>query len=63
MRARYGMVQGRFQPFHCGHWQYARVALARCDHLIVGITNPDPSLIIAEASDPERHHPAANVFT
>ncbi len=65
MQARYGMVHGRFQPFHCGHWQYARAALVRCDHLIVGITNPDPSLIVivAEAADPERHLPAANVFT
>ncbi|HEV8713189.1 MAG TPA: adenylyltransferase/cytidyltransferase family protein [Candidatus Binatia bacterium] len=57
------MIHGRFQPFHCGHLQYALAALARCDHLIVGITNPDPSLIVAEASDPERHHPAANIFT
>jgi nicotinamide-nucleotide adenylyltransferase len=63
MRARYGMIHGRFQPFHCGHLQYALAALARCDHLIVGITNPDPSLIVAEAADPERHRPAANPFT
>lgn len=63
MQARYGMVHGRFQPFHCGHLQYALAALARCDHLLVGITNPDPSLIVAEPTDPERHHPAANVFT
>ena len=57
------MVHGRFQPFHCGHLQYALAALVRCDHLIVGITNPDPSLIVAEATDPERHHPSANIFT
>jgi len=63
MRARYGMVHGRFQPFHCGHLQYALAALARCEHLIVGITNPDPSLIVPEATDPERHRPTANVFT
>jgi len=63
MQARYGMVHGRFQPFHCGHLQYTLAALARCDHLLVGITNPDPSLIVAEPTDPERHHPAANVFT
>jgi nicotinamide-nucleotide adenylyltransferase len=63
MRARYGMIHGRFQPFHCGHLQYALAALARCEHLIVGITNPDPFLIVPEATDPERHSPAANVFT
>jgi nicotinamide-nucleotide adenylyltransferase len=63
MRIRYGMVHGRFQPFHCEHLQYALAALVRCDQLIVGITNPDPSLIVAEATDPERHHPSANIFT
>jgi len=63
MLIRYGMVHGRFQPFHCGHLQYALAALPRCEHLIVGITNPDPSLIVPEATDPERHHPSANVFT
>lgn len=38
MLPRYGMIHGRFQPFHNGHWQYARAALARCDVLIIGIT-------------------------
>lgn len=38
-------------------------ALQRCDHLIVGITNPDPSLIVQEPADPDRHLPAANLFT
>jgi nicotinamide-nucleotide adenylyltransferase len=63
MGIRYGMIHGRFQPFHRGHLQYALQALARCDHLIIGITNPDPSTMVAEAADPERHQPAANVFT
>lgn len=59
----YGMIHGRFQPFHRGHLEYALAALARCSHLIVGITNPDPSVIVAEAADPQRHLPAANPFT
>ena len=63
MRYRYGMIHGRFQPFHNGHWQYARAALARCDFLIIGITNPDPSLIVLESTDSERHLPEANPFT
>lgn len=63
MRARYGMIHGRFQPFHGGHLQYALEALSRCDHLVVGITNPDPSQIVPEATDPQRHLPSANVFT
>ena len=60
---RYGMIHGRFQPFHNGHWEYARAALTRCDSLIIGITNPDPSLVVPEATDSERHLPEANPFT
>ena len=63
MQARYGMVHGRFQPFHSGHLEYALSAFQRCDHLILGVTNPDPSLIVVEASDSERHKPEANLFT
>ncbi|MGE0683648.1 MAG: adenylyltransferase/cytidyltransferase family protein [Candidatus Binatia bacterium] len=63
MRHRYGMVHGRFQPFHSGHLEYVFAAFQRCEHLIVGITNPDPSLIVAEATDSERHKPEANLFT
>ena len=63
MNVRYGMVHGRFQPFHRGHLEYALAALARCDHLLIGVTNPDPSLIVEEAADPERHRPEANAFT
>jgi nicotinamide mononucleotide adenylyltransferase len=57
------MIHGRFQPFHYGHLHYTLAALGRCEHLFIGITNPDPSLIVQEVTDPERHLPAANVFT
>ncbi len=40
--ARYGMVHGRFQPFHLGHLEYTLKALACSQTLIVGITNPTP---------------------
>ena len=63
MNTPYGMIHGRFQPFHNGHLEYALSALTRCAHLIIGITNPDPSTIVAEAADPERHLPTANPFT
>jgi nicotinamide-nucleotide adenylyltransferase len=63
MLIRYGMVHGRFQPFHLGHLEYTLAALQRCKHLFVGITNADPSLILPEDADPERHKPEANVFT
>jgi nicotinamide-nucleotide adenylyltransferase len=63
MAHRYGMIHGRFQPFHNGHWEYARAALARCDFLLIGITNPDPSFIVPEVADRKRHLPEANPFT
>lgn len=63
MRVRYGMVHGRFQPFHHGHLEYVLAALARSDHLIIGITNPDPWQTRAEAADAHRHTPEANPFT
>jgi len=63
MLVSYGMVHGRFQPFHNGHLEYVLSALQWCDHLIIGITNPDPFLIVQESADPDRHLPEANLFT
>ncbi len=63
MRVRYGMVHGRFQPFHTGHLHYTLAAFKRSEHLIVGITNPDPSVICEEGADADRHRPEANPFT
>jgi nicotinamide-nucleotide adenylyltransferase len=63
MTACYGMIHGRFQPFHTGHLEYALAALSRCSHLIVGITNPDPSAVVEEPTDPQRHRPRANPFS
>lgn len=63
MVALYGMVHGRFQPFHNGHLEYVLHASQHCHHLIVGITNSDPSVIVQESTDPDRHLPAANPFT
>ncbi|MBI2368915.1 MAG: adenylyltransferase/cytidyltransferase family protein [Deltaproteobacteria bacterium] len=62
-RFRWGMIHGRFQPFHQGHLTYLREALSRSDLLLVGITNPDPSTIVVEEADPQRHRPEANPFT
>jgi nicotinamide mononucleotide adenylyltransferase len=56
----YGVMHGRFQVFHNDHLEYALAAKARCEHLIVGITNPDVSLAVAESSDPHRHTEESN---
>jgi cytidyltransferase-like protein len=57
------MVHGRFQPFHNGHLEYLRGAAARCDDVFVGITNPDPTRIKPEESDPLRHLPESNPWS
>jgi len=57
------MVHGRFQPFHNGHLEYLSGAAGRCDELFVGITNPDPTRIRPEASDPLRHLPESNPYS
>ena len=62
-RARRGMIHGRFQPFHRGHLEYLRGAAGRCDELYVGITNPDPTRIRPEPSDPLRHLPESNPWS
>ena len=58
-----GMIHGRFQPFHNGHLEYLRGAADRSDEVFVGITNPDPSHVKPEASDPVRHLPESNPYT
>ncbi|NLI32546.1 MAG: nicotinate-nucleotide adenylyltransferase [Deltaproteobacteria bacterium] len=58
-----GVVHGRFQIFHNDHLKYVMAARVRCEHLVVGITNPDPSHTREESSDPIRSTPAANPMT
>lgn len=61
--AKYGLVHGRFQPFHLGHLEYVQEAFERCDNLITGITNADPTMIEKEEAAPHRHRADANPFT
>lgn len=63
MIATWGMMHGRFQPFHLGHLSYLAAAAARCERLVVGITRPDHRHARPEPEDPARHLPEANPFT
>jgi nicotinamide-nucleotide adenylyltransferase len=58
-----GVIHGRFQVLHNDHIVYLEAGRALCDHLVVGITNPDPDLTGFDRADPERSTPAANPFT
>lgn len=59
----WGCVHGRFQPFHREHLEYALAARERCKRLLVGVTNPDPTRVVPEASNAHRHEARANPFT
>lgn len=63
MRYRYGMIHGRFQPFHLEHLRYFRMAWERSERILVGITNPDPSTIVRDDLNGHRYLPDENPFT
>jgi nicotinamide-nucleotide adenylyltransferase/phosphinothricin biosynthesis protein PhpF len=58
-----GVIHGRFQPLHIGHMEYLLAGKARCDLLVVGITNPDPWQVKVETTNVLRSEPAANPCT
>jgi nicotinamide mononucleotide adenylyltransferase len=58
-----GVIHGRFQVLHIDHLKYILAGKARCEHLVIGITNPDPLLTKDDIADPERSDPAANPLT
>lgn len=49
-----GVIHGRFQIFHNDHLKYLLAGWERCHHLVVGITNPDPSQNVEDPTDPNR---------
>lgn len=55
-----GVIHGRFQILHNDHIKYLMTGKKLCKHLIVGITNPDPSLTKHHDSNPHRSTPIAN---
>jgi nicotinamide-nucleotide adenylyltransferase/phosphinothricin biosynthesis protein PhpF len=57
------VIHGRFQPLHIGHMEYLLAGKERCETLIIGITNPDPSQIKAEPTNPGRGAGSANPCT
>lgn len=58
-----GFIHGRFQILHNDHLKYLLAGKSLCKHLIVGITNPDPSLTRADQADPNRSSFASNPLT
>jgi nicotinamide-nucleotide adenylyltransferase len=58
-----GVIHGRFQVLHNDHLRYLLAGAGKCRRLVVGITNPEPSLTEEDPADPERSDPAANPLT
>lgn len=58
-----GVIHGRFQVLHNDHLKYLLAGKDRCNHLVVGITNPEPGLTRVDEADPGRSRPEANPFT
>ncbi len=58
-----GVVHGRFQILHHDHMKYILAGAEKCNHLIVGITNPDPGLTRQDDADPARSTQEANPLT
>jgi len=58
-----GVIHGRFQVLHKDHLKYLMAGKRLCNHLVVGITNPDPFFTRRENADPERDNPLANPLT
>ena len=59
----FGMIHGRFQPFHLEHLGYFRLGWERSERVIVGITNPDPSTIVQDQLNEHRDMCSSNPFT
>jgi len=55
-----GVIHGRFQVLHNDHMKYLLAGKERCRHLVVGITNPDPTLTKDDPADISRSSPEAN---
>jgi len=58
-----GVIHGRFQILHNDHMKYLIAGKKLCNHLIVGITNPDPSLTKDHDSNPHRSKAISNPLT
>lgn len=54
---------GKFQPFHNDHLLYVLAAFEWGDHVLIGITNPDPHYVKSEEADPARSKPESNPAT
>jgi len=58
-----GVIHGRFQILHNDHLEYILSGKKLCLHLVISITNPDPTTVKEEEADSKRSSPLANPLT
>jgi len=58
-----GFIHGRFQLLHNDHLTYLLAGKKKCRHLVIGVSNPDPTLTKMDEADPSRSSEAANPLT
>lgn len=58
-----GVIHGRFQILHNDHIKYLMAGKNLCNHLIIGITNPDPTLTKDSNANPHRSTSLNNPLT
>lgn len=63
MKPSLGVIHGRFQVLHVEHMRYLLEAKRRCEHLIIGVSNPDVALTRHTAANPHRDAPLSNPLT
>ncbi len=58
-----GVIHGRFQVLHNDHMKYLLEGKRRCEHLIIGICNPEADLTKYTLSNPHRSKKSSNPLT
>ena len=63
MKDKLGVIHGRFQLLHNDHMKYLLAGKERCEHLIIGICNPEQDLTKYTSNNPHRSKRSSNPLT
>lgn len=58
-----GVVHGRFQLLHNDHVKYILTGMEKCEHMIIGICNPDVAKTEFSETNPHRSQKESNPFS
>lgn len=63
MKDKLGVIHGRFQILHNDHIKYLVAGKEKCEHLIIGICNPEIDLTKYTKANPHRSKKSSNPLT